>query len=231
MRTRVPLGLALAGVLVAALALSPLGAQAVDVVRFARNAGAVDGISASKRPRRNHLVPLNRNGKLPISVIPEGTNIIVEGPPGPRGERGPQGAAGAQGPAGPPGPPGPPGPLGPPGPSGARGPEGAPGPQGPEGPQGPAGPAGLAAVEIVSATSAETASENVKSVSKACPDGKRAIAGGAEVPELPAPVAVKVTKPTSDGLGWEATALEVTDLDYMDNWTLNVWVVCATVAS
>lgn len=245
MRRRLTLALALVGMLVGTLALSPLGAEAVNVVRFARNAGAVDGISASKRPKRNQLLALNRNGKLPVSVLPEGTDIIIEGPPGPRGAvgaQGPQGTPGQQGAQGPAGPPGPAGPVGPPGSQGSigpRGPEGLPGPpgqqgpqglEGPQGLQGDTGPPGVAGVVIVSATSPEIMSESPKSAAITCPDGKKAIGGGAEVPEVTAPVAIKTSKPTGD-VGWQATAIEVTDLDSLENWTLNVWVVCATVAA
>lgn len=238
MKRRLPLALGLAALLAASLAFSPLGAEAVQVVRFARNAGAVDGISASKRPKRNQLVPLNRNGKLPVSVLPEGTDIIIEGPPGPRGERGavgPQGPAGQQGAQGPAGPPGPAGPVGPPGSQGSigpRGPEGPQGPQGIQGIQGEQGPPGVAAVERVSATSMLTMNEDTKAASAVCPEGKRAIAGGAEVPEATARVAIKASRPTDDGLGWQAVAIEVTDIDDpLMTWTLTAWAVCATVAA
>ncbi len=89
------MGLALGAVLVVA---TPPGEAATSAVRnalFAKNAGAVNGIRASRTPRPNRLVPLNRQGKLPVSVIPASARV-----PGPAGERGPAGSAGAAGPAG-----------------------------------------------------------------------------------------------------------------------------------
>jgi hypothetical protein len=101
----------LAGVVLplAALAASPAGGAARrSIVAFASNAGAVNGIKASRTPKPGRLVPLGRNAKLPRSVVPT--------------IRGPRGASGAPGPAGP---------------QGAAGPQGPRGPQGPTGPAGP----------------------------------------------------------------------------------------------
>ena len=99
--------LALAG-----LAASPAGAAARrSIAAFALNAGAVNGIKASRAPKPGRLVPLGRNAKLPASVVP----TI-------------RGARGAQGPIGP---------AGPPGPAGVQGPQGSTGPAGPAGPAGP----------------------------------------------------------------------------------------------
>ena len=99
----------LAGVVLAlaALAASPAGGAARrSIAAFASNAGAVNGIKASRTPKPGRLVPLGRNAKLPASVVPT--------------IRGPRGATGAPGPAGPQGPAGPAGPQGP----GATGPAG-----------------------------------------------------------------------------------------------------------
>jgi hypothetical protein len=101
----------LAGVVLAlaALAASPAGGAARrSIVAFASNAGAVNGIKASRTPKPGRLVPLGRNAKLPPSVVPT--------------IRGPRGATGA---------PGPPGPQGPAGPQGLQGQQGATGPAGP----------------------------------------------------------------------------------------------------
>lgn len=78
-----------------ALLVALAGVTPADAVRaakqalFARNAGAVDGISASRRPRANRLLPLGPDGRFPAGVLP----------PGPRGPRGVQGPAGARGPS------------------------------------------------------------------------------------------------------------------------------------
>ena len=98
-----PAGAALA---LAALVASPAGdAARRSIVAFAANAGAVNGIKASRAPKPGRLVPLVRNAKLPASIVPT--------------VRGPRGATGAAGPAGPQGP------------VGAQGPPGATGPAGP----------------------------------------------------------------------------------------------------
>lgn len=59
----------------------------------ARVAGSVDGIKASRRPRRGRLLALDRRGRFPVSVFP----------PSLRGPRGLPGPAGERGPTGPPG--------------------------------------------------------------------------------------------------------------------------------
>jgi hypothetical protein len=121
------------------LAWSPLGeAAGRTVASFARNAGAVNGIKASRRPIAGRLLPLGRNGKLPPSVV--GT------------VRGARGADGAQGP---------PGPAGAPGPAGEQGPAGRAGPAGPAGPPGPPGPAAQRVNLDVAANTAETQVLNV----------------------------------------------------------------------
>src|SRR5215213_154751 len=69
------------------LAWSPLGeAAGRSVATFARNAGAVNGIKASRKPVPGRLVPLGRNGKFPRSVVP-----TVRGAHGADGAQGPQG--------------------------------------------------------------------------------------------------------------------------------------------
>jgi hypothetical protein len=98
--------LAGAALALAALAASPAGGAARrSIVAFATNAGAVNGIKASRTPKPGRLVPLGRNAKLPASVVP-----TVRGP---RGESGAAGPAGPQGPAGAQGLPGATGPAGP----------------------------------------------------------------------------------------------------------------------
>jgi hypothetical protein len=95
-----------AALLLVVLALSPAGdAAGRGVAAFARNAGAVNGIKASRTPRPGRLVPLGRNAKLPVAVLPlqrgqRGAPV----PAGPTGAPGPSGPSGPVGPAGPPGP-------------------------------------------------------------------------------------------------------------------------------
>jgi hypothetical protein len=89
-RERLPLVLSITALAVALLGVTPLGEAAGNAVRvalFAKNAGKVSGIKASRRPRPGHLVPLGADGQFPDSVVPRG-------PQGPRGEAGPAGPAG-----------------------------------------------------------------------------------------------------------------------------------------
>jgi hypothetical protein len=92
-----------AALLLVLLAGSPAGGAARrSIAAFALNAGAVNGIKASRAPKPGRLVPLGRNAKLPSSVVP-----TVRGARGLRGAQGPIGPAGPQGPQGAPGPAGP----------------------------------------------------------------------------------------------------------------------------
>ena len=129
-RQRLPLVLSAAALLIAVLGATPLGLAArqgvARVALYAKNAGKVGGIAASKKPKPGKLVPLGRNGKFPASVLPDG----VRGPAGPEGPRGPAGPAGPQGA------------MGPRGLTGSRGATGPAGPRGATGSQGPVGPPG-----------------------------------------------------------------------------------------
>ncbi len=105
-KARTVAALAGAALALAALAASPAGGAARrSIAAFATNAGAVNGIKASRSPKPGRLVPLGRNAKLPASVVPTAR--------GPRGATGTAGPAGSQGPAGPQGAPGATGPAGP----------------------------------------------------------------------------------------------------------------------
>jgi len=120
-QARLPVVLSATALVVALFGSTPLGHAVVSAVPpfathaktadFAKNAGSVNGIKASTRPRVGWLVALGRNGKFPASVG-------VAGPAGPQGPAGPAGAAGAKGDRGASGPTGPSGASGPPGTSG-----------------------------------------------------------------------------------------------------------------
>ena len=104
-KARTIVGAAGAVLALTALAAGPAGGAARrSVAAFAANAGAVNGIKASRTPKPGRLVPLGRNAKLPASVVPSRRG--ARGLTGPEGPVGPQGAAGPSGPAGPAGPPG-----------------------------------------------------------------------------------------------------------------------------
>ena len=74
-------------------------AAALDVVPFAKKAGyakkagKVDGLSASKKPKKNRLLALNKKAKFPAAVLPDS----LAGPPGVPGEKGEQGEKGDAG--------------------------------------------------------------------------------------------------------------------------------------
>jgi hypothetical protein len=129
-RQRLPVVLSAAALLIAVLGATPLGHAAqkgvARIALYAKNAGKVGGITASKKPKPGKLVPLGRNGKFPASVLPGG----IRGPAGPEGARGPAGPAGPQGA------------MGPRGLVGSRGPTGLTGLRGTTGVQGPPGPPG-----------------------------------------------------------------------------------------
>jgi hypothetical protein len=99
-----------------AQAVSPLAKRA-ERADYARNAGAVNGISASRTPRAGKLLALGKDGRFPASVA-------LGGPTGPAGPKGDRGEPGARGPIGPKGEPGPISPAG------SQGVEGPPGPRG-----------------------------------------------------------------------------------------------------
>ena len=92
-----------AALLLVLLAASPAGGAARrSIAAFAHNAGAVNGIKASRTPKPGRLVPLGKNAKLPSFVVPTVRGARgLPGPQGPVGPAGPQGPQGATGPAGP----------------------------------------------------------------------------------------------------------------------------------
>jgi hypothetical protein len=73
------------------LAVTPVGEAANGWVKraiYARNAGSVDGFSASKSPKKGNLVVLPKSGKLPASILPAGAggSGAAVGAPGPTGD-------------------------------------------------------------------------------------------------------------------------------------------------
>jgi hypothetical protein len=82
-RSRAPLAIAVLALLVAASGVSAVSAatHAVRLALFATNAGAVNGVKASKTPRPGRLVPLNSAGRFPRSVIPAVNAASINGIP------------------------------------------------------------------------------------------------------------------------------------------------------
>ena len=242
MSRRLPIALGLAALLVGMLGFTSLGEASIHGVRanivahakFADNAGAVNGITASRRPKANALVATNGRGKLPDAVMPIG--IEVTGPQGPPGAKGDKGDNGDTGPAGQ---------QGSPGPQGPSGNDGAPGPTGPTGPTGPAGPVGpgLKGV-IIRSDETSTDGNNTKSLPVFCLTGERVITGGTEIiaPDSGrVTVARSVPFDSSSSSGWSATGSEIkvttNDPDPTKRvttgqpddftWSLRVYAMCA----
>lgn len=104
MKERLPLVLSVTAVLIALFGATPIGNAVVSAVPpfathaktadYSKNAGAVNGIKASTRPRTGWLLALGKGGKFPASVG-------VAGPPGPAGGPGPKGDPGPKGATGP----------------------------------------------------------------------------------------------------------------------------------
>ena len=239
MSRRLPIALGLAGLLVGMLGFTSLGqasvhglnARIVAKAKYADNAGAVNGITASRKAKANALVATNGRGKLPDAVLPIGLDIT--GPPGPTG---PKGDKGDTGPAGQPGPQGSPGP---------EGPQGPPGSDGPAGPAGPAGP-GLRNM-IIRSDDTSTNENNTKTLPVFCLSGERVISGGAEIIS-PSAGRVSLIRSvpflSTDSSGWSASAAEIkvttNTPDPADavttgqrddfEWSLRVYVLCAKVS-
>jgi hypothetical protein len=131
---------------------------AVRVALFAKNAGKLNGLRASKTPRPGRLLPLGKNGKFPAAVVPTLA--------GPKGDRGPQGLKGASGA------PGLRGPKGDPGAPGAKGDKGDPGQPGDWGPGGERG------YEVVTGSPLDLTPSHEGGEWTYCPTGKVVIGGG-----------------------------------------------------
>jgi hypothetical protein len=92
---RLPVVLSIAALTAALLGSTSVGqafsgASFAKRAAFAKNAGAVNGIKASRTPMPGKLVPLGTDGKFPASVG-------LAGPKGDKGDTGVQGPAGISG--------------------------------------------------------------------------------------------------------------------------------------
>ena len=112
LKEKLPIVLSATALLVVLFGATPLGEAARNAIpplanrsNFATNAGAVNGIKASRFAQPGYLVALNRAGKFPPSVGQVGPRGLpgVAGPAGPAGAAGAAGATGVTGASGPPG--------------------------------------------------------------------------------------------------------------------------------
>ena len=223
MSRRLPIALALAGLLVGMLGFTSLGEASVSGLRakvvprasYAVNAGAVGGIKAYRTAHANALVATNKQGKLPDAVLPIG--IEVEGPQGPAGPAGPKGDKGDAGPSGP---------QGPQGPQGPPGADGAPGATGPPGPAG----AGIGSIKVRFDDQPAEGSPQEAVATKGCNTGERLISGGAAVDSIKGEVTITFNGPIGDPPAlWRARAVDIADKS-PDPWTLTVYALCAKVS-
>ena len=111
-----------------------------------------------------------------------------------------------------------------PGPQGEQGP---PGPQGPQGPQGDDGPPGISGLKFATSPIGFTcpggACTGVGVYSADCQEGKRAIAGGADLNALLA-ANIADSFPTEDGTGWTI------GIEFHNTWSGTAYAICANVA-
>src|ERR1700716_1477126 len=87
------MAVALAALLIALTPVAVAATKAVKRALFAANAGKVDGINASRKPKANQLLALDRSAHFPLSVMPRG----LKGPKGDPGVKGDPGTPGTPG--------------------------------------------------------------------------------------------------------------------------------------
>ena len=221
-RERLALVLSATALAVALFGSTPLGQAVVSAVPpfakhaktagYAKNAGAVNGLKASKRPRAGWLVALGKDGKFPASV-------------GQVGPAGPKGDTGNPGPAGPKGDTGNPGPAGPKGVAGAKGATGSTGPAGATGPAGPPGPAGISGWQAVTKT--ETFGAGVDAADEVdCPAGKKALGGG-----VAGGIGILIVRQSAaaGALGDKGWYVEVENT-FGHSTSVTIWAICALVS-
>jgi hypothetical protein len=132
--------------------------------------------------------------------------------------------AGQRGPAGPEGPQGARGPAGPTGPIGPNGETGPAGPAGPAGPGGPQGPSGVSGWDYrVTSPGKYIPGGDIGLAEVACPDGKKALGGGASANVL-GPY-VLTSAPTDGVTGWAV----LYENPGNTGTTVYAWVICADV--
>jgi hypothetical protein len=221
-KERLPLIFSVTALVVALFGSTPLGhavslavppfAKHAKTADYAKNAGAVNGLKASKRPRVGWLVALGKDGKFPPSVG-------QVGPPGPRGPQGPKGDPGPQGARGE---------TGSPGRSGPKGATGATGPAGPAGPPGPAGdpgPRGVSGWQAVTKTLLFGPGVPA-AVEVNCPAGKKPLGGGAAAGIGVLDLYQSAPSGAGGDQGWYAEVRNTWD----KSTYVTFWVICASVS-
>jgi hypothetical protein len=217
-RQRLPLILSASALLVAVFGSTPLGRAAEDSLHsippFAKTARFATYSGFAKRAGIADSAKLLAGHRVSLTAAPGVIPVL-----GPDGRLSPGlGAVGPQGPRGVAGPTGPRGPAGLVGPKGSTGPKGDPG--------APGAP-GISGYQVVTDTPLGNSEDN-KLARLACPTGKKVIGGGAYIfGDTSAPVALKISAPSSDGNSWFAHAQEWTP--YAANWSIWMFAICANV--
>jgi len=211
-KRRLPIVLAATALAVAVFGSTPVGhavgsavsplAKHAKKADYATNAGAVNGVKASKRPLPGQLVPLGKDGKFPASVGIAGP-AGLQGPKGDKGEQGPAGAKGATGP------------------KGAAGPAG---PAGAPGPAGPPGPSGISGWEYRVSPGLGIPGNYYNDTQVDCPSGKKALGGGGSTTGYNGKLVSSA--PTDPGTGWGVAYHNTGNTPV----TVYAWVICAYVS-
>ena len=183
MKQRLALALSATALVVALFGTTSIG-HAVEAAAapfakragYASNAGAVNGIKASKQPRAGQLVPLGKDGKFPASVA-------IGSPAGSQGPKGDKGEPGARGPAGP---------------------KGDPGPKGLTGPQGLPGPSGVSGWRFVTERR-DIPRDGWATWTANCPAGTKALGGGVASATVNYGTKIVQDAPAGQATGWLVT--------------------------
>jgi hypothetical protein len=93
------------------------------------------------------------------------------------------------------------------------------------------GSGGVSDVEMVSRFYQGDPTDDEKLVEVPCPSGKRALGGGFEVAAGALPIDVHFSEPMGQlgqaPTGWQAFAQETTQIDPADEWSFDVYAICA----
>jgi hypothetical protein len=92
-------------------------------------------------------------------------------------------------------------------------------------------PSSVSGLETVHAFYMGDPTADSKQVQVLCPAGKKAVGGGFELAAGGLPVDVQFSEPTGQvgqaPTGWSAFALETTSIDAAEEWSFDVYAVCA----
>ncbi len=204
MSNRVATTLAALALAVSILGVTPFGnaaLRALPLAKRALNADKVNGIDASKTPKKNRLLALDARGGLPAGVL-----VGPKGPTGAQGDGGPKGDAG----------------TGPKGDAGDTGPAGDPGDAGAAGATGPSGFSDWEEAAAIIATDGTA----IKGQAVTCPSGKRVVGGGYV---LTGAAKSSVIANSNYALNETAWIVEGRRYSASGSWGIQIYAVCVKV--